>query len=277
MERIYRMNENNYYFIRVGEGSKYITQAHKGGFVALGWNEVPNLENLENPGQIKNALENTSQQLSPTQIASYAGQLYRFAHEINAGDIIFSPLSSKEFLLGTAGEYYYEKNPQGPCNYNHRRHVQWQKQTILKGDMSTNLSYATGASQTLFSLDKYARELQLLMGLEPSTPAEKPEGIRNIVLENLFTLDGKAFEEFISHILEIVGFTAETTQYAGDKGIDVNGVLDAEGLASITLRVQVKRRSGSISNKEVLALRGALSQKRTRLPNYPLPLYQTSR
>ena len=36
--------------------------------------------------------------------------------------------------------------------------------------------------------------------------------------------------------------------------------MDAEGLADITLRVQVKRVRGSIGNKEILALRGALSQ-----------------
>ncbi len=125
--------------------------------------------------------------------------------------------------------------------------------------MSTNLSYSIGGLLTIFSLKKYSRELDVLMGREPSTPAEKPEGIRKIVLENLYNLDGREFEEFISHILEVVGFTAETTQYTKDKGIDVNGVLDAEGLASITLRVQVKRRKGSISNKEVLELRGGLN------------------
>ncbi|RJS85475.1 hypothetical protein CW713_01440 [Methanophagales archaeon] len=57
----------------------------------------------------------------------------------------------------------------------------------------------------------------------------------------------------------MIGFTVETTQYVGDKGIDVNGILDAEGLADVILRVQVKKVRGSIENKEILALRGALS------------------
>ncbi len=59
---------------------------------------------------------------------------------------------------------------------------------------------------------------------------------------------------------KIFFLSAETTQYTADNGIDVNGILDAEGLASTTLRVQVKRKSSSIRNKDVLALRGALSQ-----------------
>jgi hypothetical protein len=79
-------------------------------------------------------------------------------------------------------------------------------------------------------------------------------------LSALLELNAKQFETFITHLLETIGFSAETTQYVGDKGIDVNGILDAEGLADITLRVQVKRVRSSIGNKEVLALRGALSQ-----------------
>ncbi|MBI4403831.1 MAG: restriction endonuclease, partial [Deltaproteobacteria bacterium] len=45
-----------------------------------------------------------------------------------------------------------------------------------------------------------------------------------------------------------------------DKGIDVNGVLNAEGLADVVLRIQVKRVRGAIGNKEVLAIRGAAAQ-----------------
>ena len=42
-----------YYLIRVGEGSKYIEEARKEGFVAIGWNEVPSLSNLQSLEKIK--------------------------------------------------------------------------------------------------------------------------------------------------------------------------------------------------------------------------------
>lgn len=126
--------------------------------------------------------------------------------------------------------------------------------------MTTNLSYAVGATLTIFSLDKYADEIDALIAGKTFTPAEKPQRIRDVILSGLMEFKGKEFEEFIRHVLEIIGFTAETTPYVGDKGIDVNGILDAEGLADITLQVQVKRVKGSIGNKEILALRGALSQ-----------------
>jgi HJR/Mrr/RecB family endonuclease len=126
--------------------------------------------------------------------------------------------------------------------------------------MSTNLSYAVGATLTIFSLDKYSDEIEQLIAGQKFTPADKPQRIRDIVLSALLELNGKQFEEFITHLLETIGFSAETTQYVGDKGIDVNGILDAEGLADIILRVQAERVRSSIGNRDVLALRGALSQ-----------------
>jgi restriction system protein len=250
----------SYYLVRVGEGAKYINEAHKGGFIAIGWNEVPDLKLLASLDNIKGSLAKASYNYSPAQIAAQAGQLYRFGLEMKEKDVVISPLGKGEYLVGAVGGYYYENTPKGQCDYKHRRKVEWHEKTILKEDMSTNLSYALGATLTVFSLDKYAQELIMLIAGQTYTPAEKPQRVRDLIITGLMELDGEEFEEFIRHVLEIIGFTAETTQYVGDKGIDVNGVLDAEGLASITLRVQVKRVRGAISNKEVLALRGALSQ-----------------
>lgn len=249
----------SYYLIRIGEGSKYTEEGRRNNFVAVGWNEVADLQILNSLEEIKKSLSK-HYNYSPAQIAAQAGQLYRFGLEITSRDVILSPLGGGEYLVGNAGEYFFEKNPKGTCPYKHRRKVSWKDKTILKEDMTTNLSYAVGATLTIFSLDKYADEIDALIAGKTFTPAEKPQRIRDIILTGLMEFNGKDFEEFIRHVLEIIGFTAETTQYVGDKGIDVNGILDAEGLADITLRVQVKRVRGSIGNKEILALRGALSQ-----------------
>lgn len=249
-----------YYLIRVGEGSKYIEEAKRNSFVAVGWNEVPDLKQYETVDDIKSALSQAGYEYTHSQLAAQAGQLYRFDLEMHVGDIVLSPFGGGEYLVGEVGEYFYEENPQGTCDYRHRRKVKWLEKVLLKEDMSTNLAYALGGLLTIYSLEKYAQELASLIAGEPFTPAEKPERIRDIIFDGLLGLNAKEFEKFIRHLLEIIGFTAETTQYVGDKGIDVNGNLDAEGLANVTLRVQVKRIRSSIGNREVLALRGALSQ-----------------
>ena len=249
----------SYYLIRIGEGSKYTDIGRKNGFVAIGWNEVPDLNTVKSLESLKKILID-KYKYSDAQIGNQAGQINRFANEMSNGDTVISPLGKGEYLVGRLGEYYFESRSKDDCPYKHRRKVEWRKDTVLKEDMSTNLSYAVGGTLTIFSLDKYADELNALISGKTYTPAEKPQRIRDVVLAGLMELDGKEFEEFIKHVLEIIGFSAETTQYVGDKGIDVNGILDAEGLADITLRVQVKRIRSSIGNKEILALRGALSQ-----------------
>lgn len=248
------------YLVRVGQGSKYIEDARREGFIAVGWNDVPSLTDLNTLKLIKQSVEKSCPKCTTAQIAAQAGQLFRFGIEMQQGDLILAPLGEGEYLVGRAGSYWYEENPVGNCQYKHRRKVEWQKKTLSKEDMSSNLSYALGATLTVYSLDKYTEEIENLLTGKLATPADKPQRIRDVIVTSLLELDGREFEEFIRHLLEILGFQAETTQYVSDKGIDVNGVLNAEGLAEITLRVQVKRVRSSIGNKEVLAIRGTLSQ-----------------
>ncbi len=248
----------SYYLVRVGEGGKYIREAKRGNYIAIGWNEVPDLSNFSNLEQIKSQLRGTTYEYTAAQMAIQAGQIFRFGLEMEEGDTVLSPSGSGEYLVGRVGDYYFVDQPTDGCPYKHRRKVDWPDKILLKEDMSTNLSYSIGATLTIFSLNKYASEIESLIAGEEPTPAEKPEKIRDIVLQGLMSLNGEEFEEFIRHLLEVLGFTSETTQYVGDKGIDINGILNAEGLAEVTLRVQVKRVHGSIGNREVLSIRGAL-------------------
>ncbi len=251
-----------YYLIRVGEGSKYLAEAIKNNFVAIGWNFTGDLNRYSDFDDLKQSiLQNTDYNSSPALAGNNAGQLYRFAHEMQEGDYVLSPLGKGEYAVGVVGKYFYDTNPSGTCPYYNRREVKWLDKTLCKDDMSTSLAYGLGSSLTIYSLDKYSKELDDLLAGRVTTPAEQPEGIRDRVLTSLLESDGREFEEFIAHLLSLIGFKAEPTQYTNDKGIDVVGILDVDGIAEITLRVQVKRyKSGTISNKEILAMRGALSQ-----------------
>lgn len=250
----------SYYLVRIGEGSKYVEEGYKGNFIAIGWNEVPRLNSLNSLEDIKQELKRTSYKYNESQLSAQSGQLFRFGFEMKKGDIVLSPRGKGEYLVGVVDNYYFDENPTGICNYKHRRKVEWKK-TILKEDMSTNLAYSLGATLTVYSLNRYSDEITALISGEIYTPADKPQRVRDLVVEGLYDLNGREFEEFVKHLLEIIGFEAETTQYVGDNGIDVNGVLNAEGLANIVLRIQVKRVRGSITNQQILALRGTLKQE----------------
>lgn len=46
----------SYFLMRIGEGSKYVEEARKGGFIAVGWNELPDLFSLNSFDKIKKEL-----------------------------------------------------------------------------------------------------------------------------------------------------------------------------------------------------------------------------
>ena len=75
-------------------------------------------------------------------------------------------------------------------------------------------------------------------------------------------MDATEFELLVSYLLRTLGF--EPTQEigkVGDGGIDFEGVLDVNGIASVNLQVQVKRYdNNSIGEKEIRSFRGALKQ-----------------
>lgn len=249
----------SYYLVRVGEGSRYSQEALKNGFVAVGWNELGSLDKYTSLSQIREGLERTKQ-YTPAQLGQQAGQVERFALKMKVGDRVCMPLGDGKYAVGILGEYFYEENPSGECIYKHRRKVQWDHKILQKKDMSTSMAYSLGAIMTVFSLDQYAQEIEALMAGKEFSPAEKPLRIRDQVLQQLMELDGREFEEFIMHLLNIIGFKASTTQYTNDKGIDVIGILDAEGLADITVRVQVKRVGSAIGRRIVQELRGAINR-----------------
>ncbi len=249
----------SYYLIRVGSGAIHAEEAYKNNFVAIDWDGIDSLDNYDSFEAIKKVLGNRYK-YSPAQLGMATGQVFRFGCEMEAGDIVFMPMGEGNYAVGTIDAYYWEEKPKGKCPFLHRRSVTWEKRLYSKRDMSTTLSYGMGAIMTLFSLNKYAGEIEALLSGEEYSPAEKPLRIRDQVIIQLMELNGKEFEEFVMHLLNVIGFHAETTQYTNDKGIDVVGILDAEGLADITVRVQVKRKSGAIGRRVVQELRGAVNR-----------------
>ena len=93
-----------------------------------------------------------------------------------------------------------------------------------------------------------------------TAPVGSSQGLADRLVRRLLDLSPQEFEEFITDLLSTIGFETTVTEYVGDKGVDVLGTLNAEGVANINLRVQVKRYGGaSVGIDEVLKIRGSLT------------------
>ena len=90
-----------YWGVRLGEGGKYVNDGRKGNYVAIGWDDLGNLNWLATAKESEDLFEKLKKQyakvyggeseLSPVKIGLESGEVLRFVREINKGDIILVP------------------------------------------------------------------------------------------------------------------------------------------------------------------------------------------
>ena len=123
----------SYYLIRVGEGSKYAQEALQDGFIAIGWNDLPDLTQLRSIEEIKKKLLE-HHDYSPSQLGQSAGMIDRFI-KMKSGDTVLMPKGDGSLAVGTIGDYFRIKEATGNCHFLHRRKVQWSNKVIHRTDM----------------------------------------------------------------------------------------------------------------------------------------------
>ncbi|WKW45431.1 AAA family ATPase [Myroides sp. JBRI-B21084] len=141
-------NSKQYWLYAPGENANKWEEFYNDGIMALGWDELGDLEQYKSRNDIKNAL-----------VAAYGGEGDKkndvsanddFINKLNIGDIIIVKKGRSE-LLGfgeVISEYYFDDNE---IEYKSRRNVDWK----LKGNWKVNHSLVL---KTLTDITKYKSE-----------------------------------------------------------------------------------------------------------------------
>lgn len=83
--------------------------------------------------------------------------------------------------------------------------------------------------------------------------------VKKTLRKRLLNIDPRQFEKLIQSLLDEMGLDETSiTSYAGDGGIDLRGVLNAENLSRINVAIQAKRWKGNVGPKVVREMRGSL-------------------
>ncbi len=259
----------SYWGVRVGPGGQYARVGRDGGFVAVAWDKLGDLTWVAEARDEKSAREQLiaaygkAEGVSGVKASIGAGQLWRFAREIRDGDIVLTPNRAEEVVhIGRVkGAFRYVEKPTDACPYRQRRDVEWLLDVPRRG-VPQPLLNSLGSLVTVFSVAKNADSVRSLLGEEVGqvhTPSKAQVDVLDHVVMRLLSLHPQKFEEFVADYFEAIGYDAFSTVYSGDGGIDVSGALDAEGLAQVLLRVQVKRSKAQVGIEVVLKTRGALA------------------
>ena len=120
-----RIQERKYWLIAPGENARLWNDFINNKIVAIGWDEIGNLEQYSSQDDIRHALidvyidENTTR--SNNSLA-----LWEFAHVMSEGDIIISQKGKKEYLgYGIITSKYIYNDSR--AEYKHTRNINWEK------------------------------------------------------------------------------------------------------------------------------------------------------
>jgi restriction system protein len=239
--------------------------------IALGWNEVSDLSHLPDDREsYKTKIAEVYPDIKEGAIPNWAGQLFRFVHEMKIGDIIVYPSKiDRQMHIGKVeGDYQY--SPAVSSDYPHIRKVKWIV-AVPRTKFPQGALYETGSAMTLFQIRNYAEPF--LSALEGKTSSPSPttddahtismvteeieQNTRDFILKQLAQeLKGHAFAHFVAHLLGAMGYRCRVSPEGPDGGIDIIAHKDELGFEPPMIKVQVKSTEGTITDPMVSALYG---------------------
>lgn len=253
--------------------------------VTVGWDEAGDIRKLgSDRAAIKVELAQRYPDAKAGAIPIWAGVLYRFAYEMQVGDLVIWPNKEDSTLnFGRiAGDY--EHHPEAPLQRSRRR-VEWIKTAVPRAQFSQGALYEVGSAVTLFKVKAHEAEFLAFLGAPKttaSTPVVLPDDVsddvatttaeaepsaeriethsRDFIVNALMTgLTGVQFEHFVAHLLRKMGYRTQVTQASGDGGYDVIAHRDPLGLEPPIIKVQCKRTINAIGGPDVQKLTGTLA------------------
>ncbi|MFF5341484.1 CBS domain-containing protein [Streptomyces althioticus] len=142
--------------VRAGENGERERAALEEGVLAVGWDRLArgDLADAVTRDDIKAAVAAAYPDEGPYTIGNWTGQLHRFVHEIQTGDLVVLPLKSLRVAVGrVTGAYEYRAG--APEGMRHVRRVEWLVTDIDRQDIQSDLLDSMGSLLTVFEISRF--------------------------------------------------------------------------------------------------------------------------
>ena len=257
----------------------------EGGYVAIGWPAMGDLTKIAPDREaFKAALVVAYPEKKAGAVPVDAGSMFKFLHEIQAGDMVIYPSKSDRMVnIGrfTGQATYVEGDAD---EYPTRQMIEWLGH-FPRNEFSQAALHEIGSFLTMFRVRRYANEFLAKInlaaagdaGVASETQADQQDEIADdetatvsaaiqaeastsdFIIKRLMTeLTGHQFEELVAHMMECMGYTARVTPKSGDGGVDVIAHMDPLGFQPPIVKVQCKRTTGQTPRPDVDQLLGTL-------------------
>lgn len=241
--------------------------------IAIGWDNFGDLRLVEASREaFKARYEKVYPEAPKGSIATSAGMLYRFMHEMQIGDyVIFPSKMNRQINIGQVeSDFLYVPDA---AKYVQQRKVKWLKH-LPRTAFSQGALHEIGSAMSLFTVKNYADEYMAALdqGFQGSalaavgeddesvgaTAEDIIESTKDFILKELSrNLKGYDLEGFVADLLNAMGYRTSVSNRGGDSGIDITAYKDE---LPPRIVVQVKSQDSDIKETTIQSLKGAMRE-----------------
>ena len=224
--------------IHSGETGDAESLFFQNNLLALGWQATGDLSKLKpDREEFKALLSKSYPDMKPGAIPVNGGQLYRFIHELKAGDVVLYPSMNDRMIhyAKVVGGYVFK--PAKAHTYPHQRAVKWIK-SVPRTQFSLGALQEVGAGMSFFQVKNYAEEYLTALESQHLVPQPRIDPTVKQVAKDIEVTTRDFVLKRLS--LELKG-------------------LPLEGFEPPIIKVQVKSSDETVTDKDVSALFGKLS------------------
>jgi restriction system protein len=273
---VLRMADVTIWGIHAGRTGDADTLFLKKNFIAIGWALVGDLGKLKPSREaFKAAVARALPDCKPAAVPNNAGQLFRFVHEMQEGDIVVYPSKGDRLLHLGRVDGSYRHDPKLESRYPNLRPVKWLR-AVPRTQFSQGALYETGSAMSLFQLKNYADEFRAVLDNDtaPQPPPVKDDPTAAAVAEEIRQstqdyvinklaqeLKGHPFAHFVANLLNVMGYRTRIAPEGPDGGVDIVAHKDELGFEPPIIKVQVKSTVGKVGDPDASALCGKVGDQ----------------
>jgi restriction system protein len=198
------------------------------GFIAIGWPDAGDLTQLaDDRDAFKVRLRERFPSRNESWVANAAGQLLRFRHVMQTGDLVVYPRKADRTInIGRiSGGYVHQQSSE---RYPNARTVEWLHTELPRSTFTQGCLYEFGAALSVFTIATHAHEVRAVLAGEAAQPADATaetapspsappsedepdvERIAGLTEDYVLTtfqtvLKGHGFADFCGYLLEALG------------------------------------------------------------------------
>ncbi len=264
------------WMVRAGEGAYLIDEFEK-GYVAIGWNDIGDLSNVEDQEQIREIYQSVYPNEHSSKAANAVAMIYKFRVVLSEGTMVvtYNPQTRKYFVGKVVSDYMFKEGV--ITDYSHIRKVKWEDR-IERDKLKVSSRNSLGSTLTLFNINQdVSQDIISTLSAKDSpidavdTVVEKEEldqlkedtvaRAHELIKDKILSLNADQMEELVAALLRAMGYKTKVMPKGPDRGVDVLASPDGLGLETPRIKAEVKHRVNTpMGSQEIRSFLGGLRE-----------------